>query len=221
MRFVDREDAGGYLAEQLMRFAGRTDVIVLALPRGGVPVAFEVAEAIGAPLDVFVVRKLGVPGHEELAMGAIASGNVQVLDDDVCRAFGVSPAAVARVVADERRELQRRELLYRGARPVPDLRGRIVILVDDGLATGSTMVAAVRAVRKLDPARIIVAVPVAPPEACAMILREADECECVTTHSPFFGVGAWYSEFGQTSDDEVSTLLAAAVPTPELSRNGP
>jgi putative phosphoribosyl transferase len=207
MRFRDRQDAGRALAERLAAYAGLDDVIVLGLPRGGVPVAAEVARALGAPLDVLAVRKLGVPGHEELAMGAIAAGGVRVLDDATRLLYDVPPGAVDRVAEDEGFELARRERIYRDGRPVPRLAGRTVILVDDGLATGSTMRAAVRAVRLERPARVIVAVPVAPSDACALLRQEADECVCATIQDPFFAVGVWYDHFPQTTDDEVRALL--------------
>ena len=198
------------LAQVLVGYANRSDVIVLALPRGGVPVAYEVAKALHAPLDVFVVRKLGVPGHEEYAMGAIASGGVRVLNDEVVRRLGIPDAAVDAVTRYEQGELERRERLYRAGRPPPDARGRTVILVDDGLATGSTMLAAVRALRAQQPARIVVAVPTAAAETCAQLRSEADEVVCATTPEPFRAVGMWYDDFSQTSDEEVRELLARA-----------
>ncbi|HUF26972.1 MAG TPA: phosphoribosyltransferase family protein [Gemmatimonadaceae bacterium] len=185
-------------------------MLVVGLPRGGVPVAFEVARALRAPLETFVVRKLGVPGHEELAMGAIASGGITVLEQDVIRELGIPPGLVERVARSEQVELERREALYRGTRPFPELRGRTVIVVDDGLATGATMAAAVAALREPGPAKIIVAVPVAAPPTCAMLGEIADECICVATPTPFHGVGMWYVDFGQTSDEEVRSLLAEA-----------
>jgi predicted phosphoribosyltransferase len=194
----------------LQHYQGRDDVVVLALPRGGVPVAYEVARALGAPLDVFLVRKLGVPGHEELAMGAIASGDVVVLEDDVVRGLGIAPEVVQRVAEQEERELARREQAYRGDSPFPDLRGKVVILVDDGLATGSSMRAAVQAVRSHDPARIVVAVPAAPESTCRELETEVDEVICAVTPSPFFAVGQAYWDFAQTTDDEVRALLRAA-----------
>lgn len=203
----DRRHAGRLLAEALAAYAGAPDVVVLALPRGGVPVAFEVAEAIGAPLDVFVVRKLGVPGHEELAMGAIASGGVRVLNDDVIRSLGIAPEAIDRVTDIERDELARRERLYRAGRPQAEVAGRTVILVDDGLATGSTMKAAARAVRALGPSRVVVAVPTAARETCEELRQEVDEVVCSLTPEPFHAVGLWYQEFSQTSDAEVRELL--------------
>jgi putative phosphoribosyl transferase len=208
--FRDRTEAGQLLAEQLTAYAGRPDVLVLALPRGGVPVASEVARALGAPLDVFVVRKLGVPGHEELAMGAIASGGVCMLNDDVVQALRIPRQVIEAVAARELRELERRERAYRGDRPAPEVRGRTVILVDDGLATGSTMRAAVAALRRLGPSRIVVAVPTAAPATCEEFRHEADECVCDITPDPFYAVGLWYEDFSQTTDDEVRELLERA-----------
>jgi predicted phosphoribosyltransferase len=205
--FRDRAEAGRILAEHLAAYADRADVIVLALPRGGVPVGFEVAQALHAPLDVFLVRKLGVPGHEELAMGALATGGVRVLNDDVVRGLGIPPEVLDRVAAEEGRELQRREAAYREGRPAPDVRGKTVILVDDGLATGSTMRAAVAALRQQHPARIIVGVPVGAAETCDQFRDEADEVVCARTPEPFYAVGLWYGDFSQTTDEEVSFLL--------------
>jgi Predicted phosphoribosyltransferases len=206
-RFRDRRDAGKRLAEELHRYANRPDVMVLALPRGGVPVGFEVATALDSPLDVFVVRKLGLPWHEELAMGALARGGVRILDEDLIRAAGVSEEDVQRVTATEQRELERRERQYRGARPFPNLTGKTVILVDDGLATGYTMRAAVAALRQEGPARVIVAVPVAARETCAAFRDIADDIVCAVTPEPFHAVGLWYEDFSQTTDDEVRDLL--------------
>jgi putative phosphoribosyl transferase len=211
MLFRNRFDAGRQLAEKLAHYADRDDVLVLALPRGGVPVGYEVAEALAAPLDVFLVRKLGVPGQEELAMGAIASGGVRVLNEPVVRMLGLSEEEIARVEVDERWELDRREREYRAGRPPLDLRGKIVILVDDGLATGSSMRAAITALRRLGPARIIVAVPVGARETCAEFEREADEAICASEPEPFHAVGIWYDDFAQTSDEEVRELLARAA----------
>ena len=208
--FRDRRHAGRMLALVLAGYANRSDVIVLALPRGGVPVAYEVAKALHAPLDVFVVRKLGVPGHEEYAMGALAGGGVRVLNDEIVQRLGISDAAVDAATRDELRELERRERLYRGGRPLPELRGRTVIVVDDGLATGSTMLAAVKALRAQQPARIVVAVPTAATETCAQLRSDADEVVCATTPEPFRAVGMWYDDFSQTSDEEVRELLARA-----------
>ena len=204
----DRTEAGKRLARELMRYAMRRDVLVLALPRGGVPVGFEVARALGVPLDVFVVRKLGMPFHEELAMGAIASGGAQLLNEDVIQTYAISEDEIDRVIESERRELERRERLYRGDRPFPTLKDRIVILVDDGLATGSTMRAAVMALRDESPARIVVAVPVAAKDTCQQFEDVADEIVCLETPEPFDAVGLWYQNFAQTSDEEVHDLLA-------------
>jgi putative phosphoribosyl transferase len=210
-RFPDRRSAGRLLAAKLDAYARRSDVVVLGLPRGGVPVAFEVARALDAPLDVFVVRKLGVPFQPELAMGAIASGGVRVLNDDVLMITGITPDMVARVVALEERELARREHLYRNGRPPLALTGKIVILVDDGLATGSTMRAAVEAVRRLQPARVIVAVPVGARETCQLLAQTADNVICLQIPDPFSAVGLWYEDFSQTTDDEVSALVEKAA----------
>ena len=207
-KFKDRHEAGRALAEALRKYAGRDDVLILALPRGGVPVAYEVARALHAPLDVFLVRKLGVPGHEEYAMGAIAEGGVIVLDRGVVQQLNLSPSAVDAVIRSERAELERRGQLYRKGRPGLDVRGKTLILVDDGLATGSTMRAAVAALRKLGPARLVVAVPVSAPETCEALRGEADEVICARTPEPFHAVGLWYQDFSQTSDDEVRELLA-------------
>lgn len=208
MLFQNRRDAGRQLAARLAHHADRDDVLVLALPRGGVPVGYEVAEALGAPLDVFLVRKLGVPGHEELAMGAIASGGVRVLNDRVLRATGLTETDIAEVEEQEREELERRERAYRAGREPLDVRGETVILVDDGLATGSTMRAAVAALRRMHPARIVVGVPVGAPDTCAELAEEADEVVCAHEPEPFYGVGMWYDDFSQTTDDEVRELLA-------------
>jgi putative phosphoribosyl transferase len=206
--FADRHEAGRLLGEALAkRLAGR-DVLVLALPRGGVPVAYHVARALGAPLDVFIVRKLGVPGHEELAMGAIASGGVRVLNRDVLDAIPVPQRAIDAVAEREERELQRREREYRGARPPIDVRGKTVVIVDDGLATGSTMRAAVQALRKMAPSAIVVAVPVAASSTCEEFRREVEDIVCLRTPEPFQAVGLWYENFDQTTDEEVHDLLA-------------
>jgi putative phosphoribosyl transferase len=207
-RFRDRRQAGRVLAEQLEHLRGRPGLLVLALPRGGVAVAFEVAHALQAPLDVFVVRKLGFPGHEEFAMGAIASGGVRVMNP--LPGMNVPPQAIAAVVAREQDELLRRELLYRGERPAVSIRGRTVIVVDDGLATGSTMRAAVTAIRQQHPAHLVVAVPVGAQETCRQLRSEADEVVCAATPSPFRAVGLWYESFPQASDDEVHELLDEA-----------
>jgi erythromycin esterase-like protein/predicted phosphoribosyltransferase len=206
--FRDRREAGRLLAEKLAAYANRPDVLVLALPRGGVPVAYEVARGLGAPLDVFVVRKLGVPGYEELAMGAIATGGVRVLNDQLVERLGIGDQAIEAIAARERQELERRERLYRGDRPPLDVRGRTVILVDDGLATGATMHAAIDALRQQNPARIVVAVPTASPEACEEMKEKADDVICAITPEPFYAVGRWYHDFSQTADEEVGVLLA-------------
>src|SRR2546428_1968415 len=208
--FRDRRDAGRFLVGLLKQYRGRPDVIVLGLPRGGVPVAYEVATALGAPLDVFVVRKLGAPGREELAMGAIASGGVLVINDDVVRGQGIAPEVIQQVAEREGRELSRRERAYREGRPFPEVAGKVVIVVDDGLATGSSMRAAVEALRELGPARIVVAVPAAPESNCRELAELADEVVCATTRSPFFAVGDSYWDFTQTTDEEVRDLLRAA-----------
>jgi predicted phosphoribosyltransferase len=208
-RFRDRTDAGRRLAEKLTAYADRSDVLVLALPRGGVPVGFEVARTLGTPLDVFLVRKLGVPGHEELAMGAVATGGVRVLNDEIVEGLGISDHAIDAVVARELQELERRERLYRGDRPPPDVADRTVILVDDGLATGATMRAAIQALRQQEPRRIVVAVPTASPDTCEALKAEADDVICAMTPEPFFAVGHWYDDFRQTTDDEVRDLLCA------------
>jgi len=208
--FDDRKAAGRALAASLRKYAGRDDVVVLALPRGGVPVAFEVADALGAPLDLFLVRKLGTPGHRELAMGAIASGGVRVLNDDVVRWYGITPAQIEAVAADEQRELERREIVYREGRSALPIEGRIVILIDDGLATGSTMRAAVEAVRQRAPSRVVVAVPVGARQTCDELSDAADEVVCERTPEPFAAVGQWYLDFTQTTDEEVRQLLREA-----------
>jgi len=208
--FDDREHAGRVLAQRLRHYAGRDDVLVLALPRGGVPVAFEVAKALRAPLDIFLVRKLGAPGHEELAMGAIASGGVRVINHEVVDALGVPASVIEATAAREERELKRREQAYRGSRPAPQVEGRTVILIDDGLATGSSMRAAVAALRQQKPARIVVAVPVAAPSTCEEFRAEVDEIVCATTPEPFLAVGRWYHDFAQTGDEDVRALLERA-----------
>ncbi|MFL5330743.1 MAG: phosphoribosyltransferase [Gemmataceae bacterium] len=207
MLFRDRVDAGRQLGKQLLRYMDRPDVIVLALPRGGVPIGAEVARDLNCPLDIFLVRKLGVPNREELAMGAIASGDVRVLNEEVINALGITAEEIEEVARNEVSELQRREKLYRSDRPMPDLNGRTVILVDDGLATGSTMKAAVQAVRKLGPARVVVAVPVGASDTCDAMDQIADEAVCARTPEPFMGVGMWYQDFSQTTDEEVCELL--------------
>jgi predicted phosphoribosyltransferase len=218
-RFRDRADAGRRLAAELRRYTDRTDVIVLALPRGGVPVGYEVASALRVPLDVFVVRKLGLPWHEELAMGALASGGVRILDEDLIRAARVSEEDIQHVTAAEQVELARREQLYRGDRRFPDLSGTTAILIDDGLATGSTMRAAVAALRLEHPARVIVAVPLASPETCEAFLNVADDIVCAETPEPFHAVGLWYDDFSQTTDNEVHELLERA--RAQLARERP
>jgi putative phosphoribosyl transferase len=205
--FADRREAGREVADKLAAYRRQPDVIVLALPRGGVPVAFEIAEALDAPLDIFVVRKLGMPGHAEFAIGAIASGGVRVVNEEVVRAYSIPAAAIEAVARQELAELERREREYRHGRPAPDLHNRTVILVDDGLATGSTMRAAVEAVRALGPLRVVVAVPVAAPDACAAFADITDETVCARTPEPFQAVGLWYRDFSQTTDDEVRDLL--------------
>jgi predicted phosphoribosyltransferase len=217
MLYRDRHDAGRQLAARLTQFAHRPDVLVLALPRGGVPVGYEVAQALGAPLDVFLVRKLGVPGREELAMGALASGGSLFVNDEVVRTLGIPPEVIQSVAREEQRELERRERAYRDGRPAPDVRGRIVILVDDGLATGSTMRAAVRALRKLGPTWIVVAVPVGSPETCAAMGEAADQVVCAQEPEYFAAVGLWYEDFAQTGDEEVRDLLARAADPPGVS----
>jgi predicted phosphoribosyltransferase len=208
--FRDRTDAGRALAGLLEQYADRADVVVLALPRGGVPVGYEVATALGAPLDVFVVRKLGVPGHEEMAMGAIASGGVVVLNEDIVRGLDIPPQVIQQTAEEEGRELLRRERAYREGRPMQDVAGKTVILVDDGLATGASMRAAIQALRKLEPERIVVAVPAAPDSACRELAAQVDEVVCATTPSPFFAVGQAYWDFPQTTDEEVREFLRAA-----------
>jgi predicted phosphoribosyltransferase len=219
--FRDRRDAGRVLAGRLVQYRGRDDVVVLGLPRGGVPVAYEVARALGAPLDVFVVRKLGVPGHEELAMGAIASGGVRVVNEQVVGRLNLDETVLGRVAEVEGRELTRREQRYREGRGPPDLAGRVVILVDDGLATGSTMRAAVAAARRLGPARVVVAVPTAPASTCERLREEADEVVCATTPRPFRAVGYSYRSFPQTTDQEVTATLRSAWSEPPRDEGMP
>jgi len=207
-RFQNRTEAGQQLATRLKPYANRPDVLVLGLPRGGVPVAYEVAKTLNAPLDLCLVRKLGVPGHKELAMGAIASGGVRVLNYDVISWLGISGTTIDAVAARELQELQRRDRVYRGDRPVPNIRDRIVILVDDGIATGSTMRAAISVLKPQQPASLIVAVPVAPPETCDVIRAEVDEVVCLMIPEMFYAIGLWYEDFSQTTDEEVRDLLA-------------
>jgi putative phosphoribosyl transferase len=210
--FSNRRQAGKKLAAKLVpHYANRAEVLVLALPRGGVPVAYEVATTLHAPLDVFIVRKLGVPGYEELAMGAIGSGGVRVVNEQVMRQMDIPAAIIDSIALREEIELQRRERLYRGDRPAPNTKGRVVILIDDGLATGSTMRAAVIALRQMQPSKVIVAVPVAAPDICEEFRSQADEVICAVTPEPFMAVGAWYSDFSQTSDEEVRELLKRAL----------
>jgi putative phosphoribosyl transferase len=211
MLFRDRSEAGQVLAGRLTAYANRPGALVLALPRGGVPVAYEVAQALNVPLDVFLVRKLGVPGREELAMGAIASGGVRVFNEDVIQALGISPEVIEAVAQAELQELTRRERLYRGDRPLPEVRGRSIILVDDGLATGSSMRAAIAALRRRGPSRIIVAVPVGSSETCTEFQDVADEVVCARTPEPFYAVGQWYEDFTQTTDEEVRDMLHRAA----------
>jgi putative phosphoribosyl transferase len=209
--YRDRIDAGKRLATLLSAYANRPDVVVLALPRGGVPVAFEVANALRAPLDIFLVRKLGAPGQKELAMGAIATGGVRVLNEDVVEYLRIPDEVIDEIAADELHELERRERAYRGDRPAPDVRGKTVILVDDGLATGSTMRAAAAALRQQKPARTIVAVPVSAPQTCDEYRMGVDEIVCGVVPEPFHAVGQWYKDFSQTTDEEVSNLLEQAA----------
>lgn len=208
--FENRVDAGKKLAKELSEYANRPDVLILALPRGGVPVAFEVAKELNLDMDIFLVRKLGVPGNEELAMGAIASEDIRVLNEDIISSFQIPDRVVATVAANELRELQRRERAYRGDRPKPDINGKTVILIDDGLATGATMRAAVEALKIKNPAKIVVAVPTAAADTCMFFKERVDEIICVATPEPFYGVGAWYGDFSQTTDEEVCKLLDEA-----------
>ncbi|MGB9939841.1 phosphoribosyltransferase [Methanosarcina sp.] len=212
--FKDRVDAGRKLAKELSKYANRSDVLILALPRGGVPVAFEVAKELNVKMDVFIVRKLGVPGNEELAMGAISSDNIRVLNEDVVRSFQIPERVIDMVSENELRELERRESTYRGGRPKPEISGSTVILIDDGLATGATMRAAAAAIKTKNPAKVVVAVPTAAPDTCEFFGKEVDEVICVTTPEPFYGVGAWYVDFSQTTDEEVIELLEKARALP-------
>jgi putative phosphoribosyl transferase len=212
--FADRHDAGRRLGAALNPYAGHGDLLVLALPRGGVPVGFHVAQALGAPLEVFIVRKLGFPGQPELAMGAVASGGIRVLNQDVVRQFAIPDSVLDRVAAQEQHEIERRERDYRGNRPWPDLSGKTVILVDDGIATGSSMLAASRAVRAQQPARVVIAVPVAAASTLEQLRHQVDDIVCLVVPDSFFAVGEWYDDLNQTSDEEVRALLArAAMPT--------
>lgn len=219
MFFQDRTDAGRQLAARLMHYAGRKDVIVLALPRGGVPLGFEVARALGVPLDLMMVRKLGVPGQEELAMGAIASGGVRVLNRRVVDMVQPSEDVLERITEKATRELERREQVYRNHRPSLNVRGRTVILVDDGLATGSTMKAAIAAVRKLNPACLVVAVPVCSSDTCDELRSTVDELICLEAPEPFYAVGQWYQDFSQTTDADVLELMARQPQSPDASAN--
>lgn len=209
-RFTDRYEAGRELARVLGHYAHRPEVWVLGLPRGGVPVAYEVARALGAPLDVLIVRKLGVPGQEELAMGAIAPGGVRVLNHELLEQLRIEDERLEQVEQKERAELERRQQAYRGQRPFPDLTGKTVILVDDGLATGASMRAAALAVRAMNPARVVIAAPVAPPDTCEALLEVADEVRVLRQPEPFRAVGLWYEHFPQTDDEEVRRLLELA-----------
>jgi predicted phosphoribosyltransferase len=209
--FRDRAEAGRHLAQGLTGYAGRSDVLVLALPRGGVPVAFEVAQVLGVTLDVFLVRKLGVPGHEELAMGAIATGGVRLLNQDVVNYLRIPPEIIDRATVAQQAELERRERAYRDDRPPLDVRGKTIILIDDGLATGTSMRAAIAALRRRQPASIVVAVPVGSPSTCDEIREEVDGLVCAYTPDQFRAVGEWYDDFSQTNDDEVRELLAQAA----------
>lgn len=208
--FRDRRAAGKKLAEKLIQYSDRADVIILALPRGGVPVAYEVAYALRVPMDIFIVRKLGWPGHEEMAIGAIASGGVKVLNEDIVRYLNIPEALIDAVAKRELRELERREQAYLGNRPKLELNDRTVIIVDDGLATGASMRAAIRGVRAHSPAQVIIAVPTAAPETCEALTAEVDHIICATTPEPFYGVSRWYEDFSQTTDEEVRTLLQNA-----------
>jgi predicted phosphoribosyltransferase len=210
-RFRDRHDAGTQLAAKLLRYADQPDTLVLGLPRGGVPVAYEVAHGLHAPLDVLIVRKLGVPGQEELAMGAMATGGAWVLDEALVRTVGISPTQIAAIVQAEQQELARREQLYRGARPFPEIQDRTIILIDDGMATGSTMYVAIQAIRQLGPRRIVVAVPTAAPDTCEALRLEVDDLVCLITPKVFYAVGLWYADFTPTTDDEVRQLLDRAM----------
>ena len=211
MYFRNRIEAGQVLARRLQQYKNQPDVLILGLPRGGVPVAYEIARELNAPLDVFIVRKLGVPGHEELGMGAIATGGVRILHEGIIREIGISPQTIEAVSAREQAELDRRERLYRGDRPAPTIESRTVVIVDDGLATGSTMKAAIQAVRQQSPRQVIVAVPTAPSETCEQLKESADHVVCALTPEPFFSVGGSYADFTQITDEEVRDLIASAA----------
>lgn len=213
-RFANRTEAGKFLADALSGYAGRNDIFVLALPRGGVPVAYEVAKALSAPLDLWLVRKLGVPGQEELALGALAGENIRVLNQDIIDLLNIDQTVIDGIIARERAELERRNGLYRQGKPPPDLEGKTIIIVDDGLATGATMRVAIASLRHSGAARIIVAVPVGAVSTCGKIEKEADELICLHMPEPFYGVGQWYGNFSQTSDNEVLALLNHAVKNP-------
>ena len=210
MRFADRTQAGRLLAKKLAKYADRNDVVVLGIPRGGVPVAFQVAKALHAPLDVFICRKLGVPTQEEIALGAVATGGVRVLNEDIVGLLGIPPERIERIVAEQQREVERRERTYRGDRPPLQVRGKTVILVDDGVATGANMEAAITALRKLEPAGIVVAVPVAPPSTLKRLQQMSGEAVCVDTPEEFYAIGQFYEDFSQTEDEEVCDLLQGA-----------
>jgi putative phosphoribosyl transferase len=218
-RFAGRKEAGRLLAEKLQAYSGRKDVIVLALPRGGVPVGYEIAHTLHVPLDVLIVRKLGVPFQPELAMGAIASGGVRVLNSDLIRELGIDATTIEEATHFARRELERREIAYRGNRPAANLHDKTVLLVDDGLATGATMHAAMKAVQQLGAARVVIVTPVAPPEVAREFQSQADEFCCLSTPSPFYAIGAWYEDFSQVDDDHVRNLLnPKASPTAAKSQ---
>lgn len=210
-RFLNRAEAGRLLATRLAPYANRSDVLVLGLPRGGVPVAFEVAEGLHVPLDICLVRKLGVPGHKELAMGAIASGGVRVLNYDVISWLNINGKTIDHVAEKELRELQRRDRTYRGNRPQPEIRDRTILLIDDGLATGATMRSAIAIVKQQRPQQIVVAIPVAPKDTCQELRAEVDEVVCLITPEPFYAIGVWYENFAQTTDAEVCTLLEQSM----------
>ncbi|SCX53173.1 phosphoribosyltransferase [Nitrosospira sp. Nsp1] len=209
--FADRAEAGKRLAEALVGYAGRTDVLVLALPRGGVPVAYEVARTLAVPMDLWLVRKLGVPGQEELAMGAIAGKDTRVLNRDIINVLNIDKTTIEAVIVKEQAELERRNRLYRQGRPSPDIEGKTIIIIDDGLATGATMRAAIASLRQAGAARIIAAVPVGAASTCGKVEQDADELVCLYTPEPFYGVGQWYDDFSQTSDESVLALLESAV----------